>query len=361
MNYAQFAANLAHADALLDPLYSGIVVVEKGLTQSVRKWLLSGGAGLMPDYTFDKRLEFSPKTNVPGAKIHYTITELPTFNPSLLYGKPVTVESPVATGPIVVSPPKGEAVAVEARLFDDAGKPLAGAWSRVYRWQPYVVGVKGTVAEGDSRFGKAVEIDLQSRPSEGTVRYAVGGRLGASSPVFDKPLDVDQSAEVTVGYFDAQNRPRGLVWKEHFRKVDFDPTNVTYKKPVILWGNSTKQAAEVAVDGIVDHEQYLDIQPAPQQFAVDLEGRKTLDKVVLYTYWDGGRYYQYKIDVSTDGRRWTTVADASKNRTVATEHGYAHPFPPVAARYIRVTMLRNSANPGLHIIELRAYEPKRKD
>ena len=55
------------------------------------------------------------------------------------------------------------------------------------------------------------------------------------------------------------------------------------------------------------------------------------------------------------------MADASKNRTVATEHGYAHPFPPVAARYIRVTMLRNSANPGLHIIELRAYEPKRKD
>ena len=218
--------------------------------------------------------------------------------------------------------------------------------------------VKGTVAEGDNRFGKAVEISLQSSPAEGTVRYAVGGSLNGSSPAFDKPFTVQKSGEVTVGYFDASNKPRGLVWKQQFRKVDFDPTNVTYKKPVILWGNSTKQAGEVAVDGIVDHDQYLDIQPAPQQFAIDLLENKSLDKTVLYTYWDGGRYYQYKIDVSTDRQNWTTVADASKNHTVATAKGYANTFAPVAARYLRVTMLRNSANPGLHIIELRAYEAK---
>ena len=83
----------------------------------------------------------------------------------------------MASDPIAISPPEGEAVAVEARLFDDAGKPLAGAGRRTYRWQPYVIGVKGTVAEGDDRFGKAVEISLQSSPVEGTVRYALAGRL----------------------------------------------------------------------------------------------------------------------------------------------------------------------------------------
>ena len=343
---------------MLDPLYSGITAEEKGLTQSVAEWLAAGGMEMMPDYMFSKRLTLTFKTFVPGAKVRYTVRQLPKFNPSSFYGSEPTADSTIADGPIVISPPQGEAVAVEARLFDDAGKPLGGAWSRVYRWQPYVVGVKGTVAEGDNRFGKSVEIALQSRPSEGTIRYAVGRRLSASSPVFDKPITVAKSAEVTIGYFDAAGKQHGLVWKRQFRKVDFDPTNLTYKKPVILWGNSTKQAAEVAVNGIVDHEQYLDIQPAPQQFAVDLEDRKTLDKVVLYTFWDGRRYYQFKIDVSTDGRKWTTVADASKNRTVATEDGYARLFPPVAARYIRVTMLHNSANPGLHIIELRAFAPK---
>jgi hypothetical protein len=358
ITYPQFAANLAHTDALLDPLYSGISATEKGVTQSVAEWLAAGGAGPMPEYMFDKNLELALKTNVPGADIHYTVEPIARFNPVSLYGKPVTAKSPLAAGPITISPPDGEAVAVMARLFDAAGKPLGGAWSRVYRWQPYVVDVKGTVAEGDSRFGKAVEIGLRSSPAEGTVRYAVGGRLTASSPVFDKPLVVEKSGAVSIGYFDAAGKPRGLLWKQNFRKVDFDPTNVTYKKPVILWGNSTRQAAEVAVDGMVDHEQFLDIQPAPQQFAVDLEDNKTLDKVVLYTYWDGRRYYQYKIDVSTDRRQWTTVADASRNRTVATEHGYRHTFPPVTARYIRVTMLHNSANPGLHIIQLRAYESK---
>lgn len=127
---------------------------------------------------------------------------------------------------------------------------------------------------------------------------------------------------------------------------------------MIAWGSSTRQAAETAVDGVVDREQFLDIQPAPQQFAIDLEGEKTLDKVVLYTYWDGGRFYRYKIDTSTDNQRWTNVVDASKNRQVATEHGYAHTFPAAKARYLRVTMLYNSANPGLHIVELRAYEAK---
>ncbi len=35
--------------------------------------------------------------------------------------------------------------------------------------------------------------------------------------------------------------------------------------------------------------------------------------------------------------------------------GVMHEFDPVIARYIRVTMLSNSANPGLHLVEVRAF------
>ena len=219
-------------------------------------------------------------------------------------------------------------IGYEVRLFDDAGKPLGGTWSRTYRWQPYVVSIKGTVAPGDNRFGKSVTIELLDAASGGTVRYAVGQPVTAASPLLDRPIVVEKSGGGRDRLFRQPRQAAGLAWKQNFRKVDFDPTNITYKKPVILWGSSTKQAAEVAVDGVVDHEQFLDIQPAPQQFGIDLEGVKTLGKVVLYTYWDGGRFYQYKIDVSTDGKQWTNVADASKNREKATEHGYAHSFPP---------------------------------
>ena len=358
LTYQEFAANLAHTDSLLDPLTTGMIATESGLKQSVGQWLLAGGRGNMPDYTFVKNVQVTLKSNLPGAKIHYTLAQLPTFNAMRLYGKEVTADAPLANGPIAILPPEGEAVCVQARAFDAAGKPLGGTWSRTYRWQPFSVAIQGTVADGDNRFGKAVTIAVTDTVAGGTIRYAVGQALAATSPVLDKPVTMDKSGGISLGFFDPQGKPRGLVWQQGFRKVDFDATNITYKKPVILWGSSSKQSAGIAVDGVVDHDQYLDMQPAPQEFAIDLEAARKLNKVVLYTYWDGGRIYQYKIDVSTDRKQWTTVADASKNSEKATEQGYAHTFPTAAARYIRVTMLHNSSNPGLHIVELRAYEAK---
>jgi hypothetical protein len=46
----------------------------------------------------------------------------------------------------------------------------------------------------------------------------------------------------------------------------------------------------------------------------------------------------------------------SDNTVVTTEKGEVHGFEPVDARYIRVNMLKNSANPGVHIVEFLAYE-----
>ena len=91
---------------------------------------------------------------------------------------------------------------------------------------------------------------------------------------------------------------------------------------------------------------------------MDLQAVHNVDRVNLVTYWDGGRYYQYKVDLSTNGKDWTTVVDQSTNTTPATEKGYVDEFKPQPARYIRVTVLKNSANEGVHIVELRAYEAK---
>ncbi len=358
LTYSQFLADLDHTDSLLDPLATGIIVKETGLKETTAAWLEAGGRGDTPPYTFAKSVEVSLTTHVAGARVHFTETPIKQFSPTNFYGKEPTASSEVAAGPIKISTPDGEAVAIEARLFDASGKPLGAVWRRVYRWEPYVLSVKNTVAPGDNRFGKSMTIELADAAPGGSVRYEIGKPLTAQSPQLDKSLTLDQSAEVNIGFFDGEGHQRGLQFHQSFRQVDFDPTNITYKKPVIQWGSSSKQAAEVCVDGIVDREQFLDIQPAPQEFAIDLEAVKNINKVVLYTYWDGGRFYQYKIDVSVDGKRWTNVVDASENNTVATEHGYAHTFAPQESRYLRATMLRNSANPGLHIVELRAYEAK---
>jgi hypothetical protein len=44
--------------------------------------------------------------------------------------------------------------------------------------------------------------------------------------------------------------------------------------------------------------------------------------------------------------------DFSNNRTPATSKGYSGKFPKTEARYVRIHMLKNSANPFVHIVEL---------
>jgi hypothetical protein len=43
---------------------------------------------------------------------------------------------------------------------------------------------------------------------------------------------------------------------------------------------------------------------------------------------------------------------------VADEQGYRHKINPVDARYIRVVLTKNTANPAVHVLELRAFEAK---
>lgn len=358
ISYEDFAAALTHTDSLLDPLSTGMAVTEEGLIQNVAQWLQDGGAGNTPEYTFATDLTLTFKSNVAGTKVRCTVTQLAQFHPYRFFGTEPKADSPEATAPLKISQPEGEAICIQARLFDDSGKPAGAIFNRIYRWQPYVVKVSGTIAPGDNRFGRAVTIELAKDSAGGTVRYQVGGPVTDKSEPFTKPITVEKSGEVSIAFFDPEGKPKGLQWKQGFRQVDFDPDNITYKKPVIEWGGSSRLAAEQAVDGAIDHDAFLDFSPGPQNFAIDLQKVVTLDRVTLYTYWDGGRYYEYKIALSTDAKTWTDVVDAATNTTVATEKGYSHTFAPAKARYIRATMIRNSANIGLHIVELRAYEAK---
>jgi hypothetical protein len=83
-----------------------------------------------------------------------------------------------------------------------------------------------------------------------------------------------------------------------------------------------------------------------------------VDRATLVTYSDRSRYYQFQIDVSVDGMIWTTVADAAANTQIASPNGYERRFAPTRARFVRVKMLRNSANEGTHIVELMVFESK---
>jgi hypothetical protein len=110
---------------------------------------------------------------------------------------------------------------------------------------------------------------------------------------------------------------------------------------------------ELAVDG--NNSTYWGCAHSPTSVTVDLGAEETISSIKVVNYYSDKRYYQYTVEVSTDGKAWNKVADMSNNTDMATEQGTPLNLMQTKARYVRVTMLRNSANPGMHIVELEVY------
>lgn len=141
-----------------------------------------------------------------------------------------------------------------------------------------------------------------------------------------------------------------------------DPIKAAYKnlatdKPVMSsggWQGDWRPAN--AVDGVPDNSSGWHADPYPQSLQVDLGGQHSVSRIKLYPYYDGHRYYQYTIEVSGDGHQWKQVVDMTKNVQPSSKQGDEHNFPAAQARYVRVNMLTNSVNSGVHLNELMVFE-----
>jgi hypothetical protein len=130
--------------------------------------------------------------------------------------------------------------------------------------------------------------------------------------------------------------------------------NIALNKPTEA-SSGTERASANAVDGNYALNNWWGASPFPQWWRVDLGQAYDLTKLVVFTYYDGVRYYKYDIQGSLDGTNWTTLADFNSNVTPASNQGNTFNLNTPSARYIRVNMNYNSANPGVHIIEFEAY------
>ena len=88
---------------------------------------------------------------------------------------------------------------------------------------------------------------------------------------------------------------------------------------------------------------------------VDLEKTEVVTRLVVHNFWDGRRYYQYTIDGSTDGDQWVQLVNYAENIVPASIDGYEHIVDAAEVRYLRINLLFNSANPGLHLVEFGAF------
>jgi alpha-N-acetylglucosaminidase len=108
------------------------------------------------------------------------------------------------------------------------------------------------------------------------------------------------------------------------------------------------------VDGITTG-RFWAASPAPQWVEIDLEQPTKVSEVHLYPYCGDERVYRYKVEGSTDGKSWTMLVDGSKSDELSSIRGYRHRFPTQEVRFVRVTMLWNSANVGVHLHEVRLF------
>ncbi len=294
----------------------------------------------------------------PGAAIAtdtaHTLGNFPMFaNVSVDKGQPTVAILPVnevlGTDFAKLAAAARKTIEVDA---SDLGIPRAGGTYILHRTNYLPVPVKiSAVMDASGWEPKMARNEFTLAPGESAeMAFPL-------KPVIDNP----PKAELFLEYeFTVPQTQRKVTLKTEPSGLNYFEKNLTTFKPVTCSSGElrSEKGMEYAVDGIVDNYSYWGAKPYPQWLQVDLDKPRKLNTIQVFTVYQLAqkRYYQYTVEVSLDGKTWTQVVDMSKNTTPATHKGDVHKFAPQAARYIRVNMLYNSANPGVHIVELRAFE-----
>lgn len=207
-------------------------------------------------------------------------------------------------------------------------------------------------------FTDPIRVDLRSRGTT-EVRYTLDGSVpSASSSLYKEPLTVSQTTTVRAAQF-KNGVQQGFESSMTFYYVPPKKPNLATGKPVTSSsGTQGQQLPTLAVDDNLDLASSWWAGPAPQWMQVDLGKEFSVDLIELFPYWDGRRYYQYTIEVSLDGKAWTKVIDKSTNMVPASSQGDVHRLASQKMRYVRVNMLKGSANDSVHIVELKVWEAK---
>lgn len=139
-----------------------------------------------------------------------------------------------------------------------------------------------------------------------------------------------------------------------------EDTNVALGKSVMVSAGSGESAV---TDGNTDGGYWDSGDIHPADVTVDLGGYYKLSSISVYPYYGAPtRYYHYTIEVSPDGISYEQVAAKTTNET-ETAAGSTYDIGTLdkTARFVRVTMLENSANPSLHLHEIKVMGHEDKD
>jgi hypothetical protein len=225
---------------------------------------------------------------------------------------------------------------------------------------PVTISSKAVFTPNENTFTTPLKLKLAGlhRQSGITLKYTLDNSLPNPKWVsYDGPITVDRTIYLRAGLFDSDGKQQGYLNGSWFLSAIPMKPNLATNRPVTVGPSPDRTdewAAKVAVDGHANDpmRHWASVGEAPQWLMVDLGKPTAINFINVITYWDGSRYYQWNAEASLDGKNWNSVLDFSNNTAIATEKGYSGRFPPISARYVRINMLRNSANPYVHIVEL---------
>jgi archaellum component FlaG (FlaF/FlaG flagellin family) len=120
--------------------------------------------------------------------------------------------------------------------------------------------------------------------------------------------------------------------------------------------NDGYHVPNMAIDGIENPSNYWGTDATvpqgrvPQWLKLDLGTAYSINTVITHFYDGSVRTYTYYIQVSNDGSSWTTIVPTKTGSGSVTDT-----FSQVGARFVRITVTANTANPAAHIEEIKVY------
>jgi hypothetical protein len=344
-SWEDFQRCFAHTDHLLDLLFCPVNASVTGLT------VQEGSLRADPFYSdsrFADKLVVTMNPVLPGTTVRYTLD-----------GKPPLADSPAYTEPITLT----RSALVWAKVFDAAGKEVAGEYKRQFAYQPITVKVPATFrdkigAQGQwvpATFHETLTVELGSAVKDGKILYRLNNPTAEERP-YAGPLTLTESTTLFARVVDAGGQQLGEVLTHGFGDDGFRRNVLTDPGVEVTVSNTAAGDKKFIVDGYADPNAHWNGIGEPVWAKIKLPKANKINKLEVFCWWGDGRAYRYNVEVSMTGKdgEWKQIVDMKQNAKPG-DGGYVHTFDPVEVQFIRINMFGNTTNDHNHLCEVRAY------
>ena len=343
LTWKKFYDQQIHTNARLEDLTQPFSVALEGLTYPDL-----GEGNFYEHLWFGKELKVKTTISMPGSTLEYATTDNPVADDWRSLPNTLTLTK---TSPLHI------------RTLNASGKPVGRQYYNRFYYKPLQVSVRGLWKElplnswEKHRFEDTLWINLETELRGHSIRYQTNGRaVNLESTLYEGAFPVTGTTHLNAQLFNAENQPVGSSYRSSYFKI-WNEQSLTTGKPVTASNYDINPSAPgLANNGRISlGEMWGDHVSEENWVQVDLEKVEEITRFKVYTFWDNYRYYQYTIEGSLNGEDWFEIVDFSENTELSTPQGIEHKIEPTQARYVKINMLFNSANPGLHLVEFSAF------